>query len=103
MSRRSGRLWRISSSPAGGPPCWMPRRSWYEASFRVRPCMRSGEPFGKRLFTRRPHWQSRGGDTVGVAIVTGSSGLIGSETVEFLCEHGFDVVGIDNDMRAYFF
>lgn len=40
---------------------------------------------------------------MGVAIVTGSSGLIGSETVDFLCEHGFDVVGIDNDMRAYFF
>jgi len=40
---------------------------------------------------------------VGVAIVTGSSGLIGSETVGFLCQRGFDVVGIDNDMRAYFF
>lgn len=38
-----------------------------------------------------------------VAIVTGSSGLIGSETVKFLHDQGFDVVGIDNDMRAYFF
>lgn len=38
-----------------------------------------------------------------VAIVTGSSGLIGSEMVAFLHEQGFDVVGIDNDMRAYFF
>jgi CDP-paratose 2-epimerase len=38
-----------------------------------------------------------------VAIVTGSSGLIGSETVKFLHAQGFDVVGIDNDMRADFF
>ena len=36
-------------------------------------------------------------------IVTGSSGLIGSETVEFFCKQGHDVIGIDNDMRAYFF
>jgi CDP-paratose 2-epimerase len=38
-----------------------------------------------------------------VAIVTGSSGLIGSETVRFLHSQGLEVVGIDNDMRAYFF
>jgi CDP-paratose 2-epimerase len=38
-----------------------------------------------------------------VAIVTGSSGLIGSETVKFLNEKGLDVVGVDNDMRSYFF
>jgi len=38
-----------------------------------------------------------------VVIVTGSSGLIGSETVRCFHDQGFDVVGIDNDMRAYFF
>src|SRR5580704_7216995 len=38
-----------------------------------------------------------------VAIVTGSAGLIGSETVRFLTERGLDVVGIDNDMRSVFF
>ena len=38
-----------------------------------------------------------------VAIVTGSGGLIGSETVRFLHEKGLDVVGVDNDMRKYFF
>lgn len=38
-----------------------------------------------------------------VAIVTGSSGLIGSETVSYLHEQGLDVVGVDNDMRSYFF
>jgi CDP-paratose 2-epimerase len=37
------------------------------------------------------------------ALITGSSGLIGSETVSFFHDKGFDVVGIDNDMRAYFF
>ena len=38
-----------------------------------------------------------------VAVVTGSSGLIGSETVKFLSEKGLEVVGIDNNMRRYFF
>jgi CDP-paratose 2-epimerase len=40
---------------------------------------------------------------VPVAIVTGSSGLVGSEAARFLHEQGLDVVGIDNDLRAYFF
>lgn len=38
-----------------------------------------------------------------VAIVTGSGGLIGSEAARYFVEQGFDVVGIDNDMRRYFF
>ena len=38
-----------------------------------------------------------------VALVTGSAGLIGSQAVEFFSLKGFKVVGIDNDMRAYFF
>jgi CDP-paratose 2-epimerase len=38
-----------------------------------------------------------------VAVITGSSGLIGSETAKFFHEKGLDVVGIDNNMRAYFF
>ena len=37
------------------------------------------------------------------ALVTGSSGLIGSESVRYLIDKGFFVVGIDNDMRKYFF
>ncbi len=36
-------------------------------------------------------------------LVTGSAGLIGSEAVRFFCEKGFDVHGIDNNLRAYFF
>ena len=38
-----------------------------------------------------------------LAIVTGSGGLIGSESVSHLVETGYDVIGVDNDMRAYFF
>ena len=37
------------------------------------------------------------------AIVTGSAGLIGAETVRFLIGKGMSILGIDNDMRAYFF
>ena len=36
-------------------------------------------------------------------LVTGSSALIGSEVVEFFIKAGWEVHGIDNDMRADFF
>jgi|ERR1051326_1488974 CDP-paratose 2-epimerase len=36
-------------------------------------------------------------------IISGAAGLIGSESVKFFCEKGFNVVGIDNDLRKYFF
>ena len=36
-------------------------------------------------------------------LVTGSAGLIGSEAVEFFDRLGFDVHGVDNNMRADFF
>jgi CDP-paratose 2-epimerase len=36
-------------------------------------------------------------------LVTGSAGLIGSEAVEFFDRMGFDVHGVDNNMRADFF
>ena len=38
-----------------------------------------------------------------VVLVTGSAGLIGSEAVRFFAGLGMDVVGIDNDMRKFFF
>ena len=38
-----------------------------------------------------------------VAVVTGASGLIGSEAVRFLAAKGLNVVGVDNNLRAYFF
>src|SRR6187200_1249510 len=36
-------------------------------------------------------------------IVTGSSGLVGSETAKRFAQKGLRIVGIDNDMRAQFF
>jgi CDP-paratose 2-epimerase len=38
-----------------------------------------------------------------IAIVTGSSGLVGSETAKFLLEKKFVVIGIDNNLRAKLF
>ena len=38
-----------------------------------------------------------------LAIITGSTGLIGSESVNFFHEKGFDVIGIDNNLRKFFF
>ncbi|MEM7200885.1 MAG: NAD-dependent epimerase/dehydratase family protein [Planctomycetota bacterium] len=38
-----------------------------------------------------------------VVLVTGSAGLVGSESAQFFAERGDRVIGIDNDMRAYFF
>jgi CDP-paratose 2-epimerase len=40
---------------------------------------------------------------MGIAIITGSGGLIGSESVRFFAEQGFDVIGLENDMRSRFF
>lgn len=36
-------------------------------------------------------------------IITGSGGLIGSEAVLFYLDKGYNVIGIDNDMRKVFF
>ena len=40
---------------------------------------------------------------MGVVVVTGSGGLIGSEATEYFAVDNDRVIGIDNDMRAYFF
>lgn len=36
-------------------------------------------------------------------LITGSAGLIGSEAVKFFVDKEYQVIGIDNDMRKYFF
>src|SRR3989344_6448983 len=36
-------------------------------------------------------------------LITGSAGLIGSESAKFFGALGFEIHGIDNDMRRYFF
>ncbi len=38
-----------------------------------------------------------------LAIVTGSGGLVGSDSVRRLVESGWEVIGLENDMRARFF
>ena len=38
-----------------------------------------------------------------MAIVTGSGGLIGSESAQHFVQAGLDVIGLENDMRARFF
>jgi len=40
---------------------------------------------------------------VKIAVVTGSAGLIGSQACDFFSNKGYKIIGIDNDMRAYFF
>jgi CDP-paratose 2-epimerase len=44
-----------------------------------------------------------GSEIMATILVTGSAGLIGSESVRFFYEYGFNVVGIDNNMRQVFF
>ena len=38
-----------------------------------------------------------------VVIITGSLGLVGAEATKFFCKKKFKVIGIDNNMREYFF
>ena len=38
-----------------------------------------------------------------VVLISGSCGLVGSEAVNFFSKKGFDVVGIDNNLRKFFF
>jgi CDP-paratose 2-epimerase len=37
------------------------------------------------------------------ALITGSTGLIGNESVRFLHSMGYKVIGVDNNLRKYFF
>jgi len=38
-----------------------------------------------------------------IALITGSTGLVGSEAVNLFCDKGFHVIGIDNNLREFFF
>ena len=38
-----------------------------------------------------------------IVLITGSNGLVGSESVNFFSKKGFDVIGIDNNLRKLFF
>ncbi|MGD9005748.1 MAG: NAD-dependent epimerase/dehydratase family protein [Desulfobacterales bacterium] len=50
-----------------------------------------------------PHKAKDGNISTGIILVTGSAGLIGSESVRFFCDRDYTVVGIDNNMRRFFF
>lgn len=39
----------------------------------------------------------------GIALITGSGGLTGSESVRYFAERGLNIIGLENDMRAQFF
>ena len=38
-----------------------------------------------------------------VALITGSCGLVGSESALFFSKKGFEIVGIENNARRFFF
>ena len=38
-----------------------------------------------------------------IVLITGSSGLVGSESVNFFSQRGFSIIGIDNNLRKFFF
>ena len=38
-----------------------------------------------------------------IVLITGSSGLVGSESVNFFSKRGFSIIGIDNNLRTFFF
>ncbi len=38
-----------------------------------------------------------------LALITGSAGLVGAETTRFFAAQGMGILGLDNDMRSYFF
>ena len=38
-----------------------------------------------------------------IALITGSCGLVGSESALFFAKKGFEIIGIDNNARKKFF
>ncbi|MGL5094866.1 MAG: NAD-dependent epimerase/dehydratase family protein, partial [Planctomycetia bacterium] len=58
---------------------------------------------GSPAFDPRRVSLKKGRPPMNIAIVTGSAGLIGAESSRRLDSEGYQVVGIDNDMRRYFF
>ena len=37
-----------------------------------------------------------------LVLITGSCGLVGSESVLFFSKKGFDIIGVDNNARKFF-
>ena len=64
--------------------------------------IRHGDAAGAAARAARPRARVDA-QLMATVIVTGSGGLIGSEAVAHFARAGYDVVGIENDMRARFF
>jgi CDP-paratose 2-epimerase len=67
-----------------------------------------GSCFGAKIiciwvFLSQAQYVKKSKTIVSVALITGSAGLIGSEAAFFFAKEGFEIVGIDNDMRSFFF
>jgi CDP-paratose 2-epimerase len=63
----------------------------------------SREPKIPKKVTNRAHTPNRQVFRTDKLLVTGSSGLIGSEVVDYFCQRDWEVHGVDNNMRADFF
>src|SRR5436309_2788205 len=100
-ARRAGQSRRSFSTSApfldDGHVRWTVHRTWQRETC---PRARAGAA-GAELhrFLTLPGYPSH----VPTAVVTGSGGLVGAESSARLCERGFDVLGIENDLRAQFF
>ena len=70
----------------------------------LRVAARASQPRSNPSLGRGARRRGTGGVlTMSVVLITGASGLIGSEAALFFSAKGFDIVGVDNDMRRYFF
>ena len=82
---------RVCAGPAGGRSARSPRRwpmstnGWWTIAPRLHRSLLEGI------------------DRMSVAIITGAAGLIGGQSVRFFADKGFDIAGVDNDMRRVFF
>ena len=86
----------------GGARAAKRRRARVRAA-KLQPRGRRDPVRGRPLRGHRGEWPAPGHERLSVAVITGSTGLIGSEAASHFGALGMDVVGIDNDMRRVFF
>jgi nucleoside-diphosphate-sugar epimerase len=94
----------VAETRAGDVPRLPVRLHRAAAAHGLAPQARSASGHDRHLrLDRRPRRPARQDPMTPICIVTGSGGLIGSESVRHFSALGFDVVGLENDMRARFF
>jgi CDP-paratose 2-epimerase len=84
---------------AGAPPA--PECSAWPFRASADRCGRNDQPGW--VLRLRSSWFRRSLWIMPTVVITGSGGLVGSGCVELLCARGWDVVGVDNNLRAHFF